>query len=231
MADWGWGCMCIQLVSVPAGRLGASCGAEARCRCGRYGPGQRFGKHVDDSVDLGNSISTQYTVLIYLTGSGLPADSKTRSKPAAAGKDSIALVGGQTIFYGMLLRVRLVVDQISTSIFSKLRFVISSSIYTSTIQFSTLHQHSAPFLLATGGCLVTGGCVTACGSSPLLEKDAMTSKQSAHMCVPLGFQHHKATIHLSQRVHVTQKTALLWYQSCQRPCRHWGYVLQGPEAR
>ena len=84
-----------------------------RC-CGRYGPGQRFGKHVDDSVDLGNGISTQYTVLIYLTGSGMPVESRTRSKPAAPGRDSTALVGGHTIFYGTLLFVGSVVDQDSS---------------------------------------------------------------------------------------------------------------------
>ncbi len=36
----------------------------------RYGPGQCFGKHVDESVELGDGQSTAYTLLIYLSGSG-----------------------------------------------------------------------------------------------------------------------------------------------------------------
>lgn len=66
----------------------------------RYGPGQRFGKHVDDSVNLGGGICTEYTLLIYLTGSGGPPVSKPKGKSAVQGKDSSVLVGGETIFYG-----------------------------------------------------------------------------------------------------------------------------------
>ena len=68
----------------------------------RYGPGQRFGKHVDDSVDLGGGITTEYTLLIYLTGSGSIAVSKgSNGRSAVQGKDSPVLVGGETTFYGM----------------------------------------------------------------------------------------------------------------------------------
>ena len=65
----------------------------------RYGPGQSFGKHVDDSVEIGNGVYTEYTLLIYLTGAGTPL-AKSKQKGAANG--SPGLVGGETIFYGML---------------------------------------------------------------------------------------------------------------------------------
>ena len=65
----------------------------------RYGPGQSFGKHVDDSVEIGNGVYTEYTLLIYLTGAGTPL-AKSKQKGTASG--SPGLVGGETIFYGML---------------------------------------------------------------------------------------------------------------------------------
>lgn len=69
----------------------------------RYGPGQRFGKHVDDSVDLGEGIVTEYTLLIYLTGSGSVVVSKPKGcRPLNQRKDSSDLTGGETTFYGML---------------------------------------------------------------------------------------------------------------------------------
>ena len=67
----------------------------------RYGPGQRFGKHVDDSVNLEGGISTEYTLLIYLTGLGSIAVCKTKGRSSVQGKDSSPLVGGETNFYGM----------------------------------------------------------------------------------------------------------------------------------
>lgn len=66
----------------------------------RYGPGQRFGKHVDDSVNLGGCINTEYTLLIYLTSSSSMAASKTKGRSSVQGKDSSVLVGGETKFYG-----------------------------------------------------------------------------------------------------------------------------------
>lgn len=66
----------------------------------RYGPGQRFGKHVDDSVNLGGCINTEYTLLIYLTSSSSIAASKTKGRSSVQGKDSSVLVGGETKFYG-----------------------------------------------------------------------------------------------------------------------------------
>lgn len=55
---------------------------------------------MDDSVNLGGGIRTEYTLLIYLTGSGGPAVSKPKGKSAVQGKDSSVLVGGETVFYG-----------------------------------------------------------------------------------------------------------------------------------
>mmetsp|Transcript_27019 Transcript_27019/g.86833 ORF Transcript_27019/g.86833 Transcript_27019/m.86833 type:complete len:99 (-) Transcript_27019:1202-1498(-) len=47
----------------------------------RYEKGQRFGKHIDEEVDLGGGAVTGYTLLVYLSG-------------AEAG-----LSGGETAFY------------------------------------------------------------------------------------------------------------------------------------
>ena len=57
---------------------------------------------MDDSVNLGGGVSTEYTLLIYLTGTGSIAVSKTKGRSSVQGKDSSALVGGETNFYGML---------------------------------------------------------------------------------------------------------------------------------
>lgn len=54
----------------------------------RYTEGQRFGRHIDESVDLGDGSRTQYTLLIYLSGKGSAKDSSGQ-----------ALVGGETVFY------------------------------------------------------------------------------------------------------------------------------------
>lgn len=54
----------------------------------RYTIGQRFGRHIDESVDLGDGSKTYYTLLIYLSGKGSAKDSSGQ-----------ALVGGETVFY------------------------------------------------------------------------------------------------------------------------------------
>ena len=54
----------------------------------RYTEGQRFGRHIDESVDLGDGSKTYYTLLIYLSGKGSAKDSSGQ-----------ALVGGETVFY------------------------------------------------------------------------------------------------------------------------------------
>lgn len=65
----------------------------------RYSAGQRFGRHIDESVDLGEGRRTYYTLLIYL--SGAPGKSKAKSKNDSSSQDSLdPLVGGETVFYG-----------------------------------------------------------------------------------------------------------------------------------
>lgn len=59
--------------------LGVPVGCYNKIRLYRYGVGQRFGKHIDESNDLSATSSTGITVLIYLNDEGLK--------------------GGETIFY------------------------------------------------------------------------------------------------------------------------------------
>ncbi|KAF9614789.1 hypothetical protein IFM89_020643 [Coptis chinensis] len=61
-------------------------GLNPNIRFYRYKVGQRFGRHIDESVDLGDGCRTHYTLLIYLSG-GAKESGKT-------------LVGGETVFYG-----------------------------------------------------------------------------------------------------------------------------------
>lgn len=55
----------------------------------RYGVGQRFGKHVDDTVEVAPGQHTRYTLLVYLSG----------------GAHDAPLQGGETVFYGMCTMV------------------------------------------------------------------------------------------------------------------------------
>ncbi|XP_073000739.1 uncharacterized protein [Typha latifolia] len=61
-------------------------GLNPNIRLYRYTVGQRFGRHIDESVDLGEGQKTQYTLLIYLSGKSTNQDSST-------------LIGGETVFY------------------------------------------------------------------------------------------------------------------------------------
>lgn len=63
----------------------------------RYKAGQRFGRHIDESVDIGEGKRTHYTLLIYLSGG-----SKSKTKDDKDSQDSLSetLVGGETVFYG-----------------------------------------------------------------------------------------------------------------------------------
>ncbi|KAG6479464.1 uncharacterized protein LOC122018509 [Zingiber officinale] len=63
-------------------------GLNPNIRFYRYTVGQRFGRHIDESVDLGGGQTTQYTLLIYLTGKSSNKDKSLQS-----------LVGGETVFY------------------------------------------------------------------------------------------------------------------------------------
>ncbi|KAM7491680.1 hypothetical protein LguiA_034601 [Lonicera macranthoides] len=74
-------------------------GLNPNIRIYRYTVGQRFGRHIDESADLGDGKRTHYTLLIYLSGGGLENKSKTDSNNL---QDSSIepLVGGETVFYG-----------------------------------------------------------------------------------------------------------------------------------
>ncbi|GER27050.1 oxidoreductase [Striga asiatica] len=74
-------------------------GLNPNIRFYRYSAGQRFGRHIDESADLGEGRHTHYTLLIYL--SGAPGKMKAKSKNTETSQDSLEpLVGGETVFYG-----------------------------------------------------------------------------------------------------------------------------------
>ncbi|GAQ86901.1 2-oxoglutarate (2OG) and Fe(II)-dependent oxygenase superfamily protein [Klebsormidium nitens] len=54
----------------------------------KYEKGQKFGKHVDESVRVDRGLYTGYTLLVYLSGGRTTAPEKE------------ALKGGETVFYG-----------------------------------------------------------------------------------------------------------------------------------
>ncbi|KAG2666597.1 hypothetical protein I3843_15G069500 [Carya illinoinensis] len=63
----------------------------------RYEVGQHFGRHIDESVDLGEGKCSHYTLLIHLSG-GFKLKAKNDTSSA---KDSSSepIVGGETVFY------------------------------------------------------------------------------------------------------------------------------------
>lgn len=64
----------------------------------RYKVGQRFGRHIDESVHLGEGRRTHYTLLIYLSGG---SKLKEKNDPNSPKESSLEpLVGGETVFYG-----------------------------------------------------------------------------------------------------------------------------------
>ncbi|KAL3342001.1 hypothetical protein AABB24_026160 [Solanum stoloniferum] len=72
-------------------------GLNPNIRFYRYKAGQRFGRHIDESVDIGEGKRTHYTLLIYLSGGP-----KSKTKVDKDSQDSLfeSLVGGETVFYG-----------------------------------------------------------------------------------------------------------------------------------
>ncbi|KAK9724532.1 hypothetical protein RND81_05G080100 [Saponaria officinalis] len=74
-------------------------GLNPNIRFYRYKAGQRFGRHIDESVDLGDGKHTYYTLLIYLSGGPVGSKSKGKSDSKSVA-DAEALVGGETVFYG-----------------------------------------------------------------------------------------------------------------------------------
>ncbi|XP_022140818.1 uncharacterized protein LOC111011396 [Momordica charantia] len=73
-------------------------GLNPNIRFYRYNVGQRFGRHIDESVDLGGGKRTYYTLLIYLSG-GSKGKTKNDTNDSK-GPSSEPLVGGETVFYG-----------------------------------------------------------------------------------------------------------------------------------
>ena len=59
--------------------------------------GQRFGRHIDESIDLGEGRMTLYTLLIYLSGSSRSNGNNDVGSNRDSSPDS--LVGGETVFY------------------------------------------------------------------------------------------------------------------------------------
>ncbi|XP_023754785.1 uncharacterized protein LOC111903241 [Lactuca sativa] len=79
----------------------AAVGLNPNIRLYRYKSGQRFGRHIDESVDLGEGKRTHYTLLIYLSGdieSKLKSD--VNNSQSQSHEVSEPLVGGETVFYG-----------------------------------------------------------------------------------------------------------------------------------
>ncbi|KAK1409174.1 hypothetical protein QVD17_35699 [Tagetes erecta] len=97
LADTLWECGLSKLLSDITIRGKVAVGLNPNIRLYRYKVGQRFGRHIDESVDLGEGKHTHYTLLIYLNGDG-------GSKPKSDGNGSVdsfePLVGGETVFYG-----------------------------------------------------------------------------------------------------------------------------------
>ncbi|KAK9147682.1 hypothetical protein Scep_006439 [Stephania cephalantha] len=72
----------------------------------RYKVGQRFGRHIDESVDLGNGRRTYYTLLVYLSGGPGGLKTKTKNGSGTSQESSTeALVGGETVFYDNRQRI------------------------------------------------------------------------------------------------------------------------------
>lgn len=95
------------------------------CLLFRYKVGQHFGRHIDESVDLGEGKRTHYTLLIYLSGG---SKQKTKGVQSNVGDSSSEpLVGGETVFYGSRNGIVAEVNPLSflpTSLAIILHFVI-----------------------------------------------------------------------------------------------------------
>ncbi|XXG77772.1 hypothetical protein AAC387_Pa08g1863 [Persea americana] len=72
-------------------------GLNPNIRFYRYKVGQRFGRHIDESIDLGEGRMTLYTLLIYLSGSSRSNGNNDVGSNRDSSPDS--LVGGETVFY------------------------------------------------------------------------------------------------------------------------------------
>lgn len=68
----------------------------------RYGVRQRFGKHIDESVEDENGSLSQWTVLIYLNGE---AAGSLAGEGGSGGEAGELLRGGETVFYKVRTRL------------------------------------------------------------------------------------------------------------------------------
>ncbi|MCL7024247.1 hypothetical protein MKW94_028143 [Papaver nudicaule] len=76
-------------------------GLNPNIRFYRYKTGQRFGRHIDESVELGDGRRTYYTLLIYLSGGSGVSEQKKKTETSSQKDSSVEpLVGGETVFYG-----------------------------------------------------------------------------------------------------------------------------------
>ncbi|KAF3781556.1 hypothetical protein EJ110_NYTH36673 [Nymphaea thermarum] len=73
-------------------------GLNPNIRFYRYKVGQRFGPHIDESIDLEGGHSTEYTLLVYLNG-----NSRTTTNNSTSNNQN--LVGGETVFYDSRKRI------------------------------------------------------------------------------------------------------------------------------
>ncbi|KAH0456605.1 hypothetical protein IEQ34_014512 [Dendrobium chrysotoxum] len=80
----------------------AAVGLNPNIRFYRYKVGQKFGRHIDESVDLEQGARTYYTLLVYLSGSISP---KGKTNPGNNDSSMQPLVGGETVFYDKKLGV------------------------------------------------------------------------------------------------------------------------------
>ncbi|CAN6480351.1 unnamed protein product [Victoria cruziana] len=72
-------------------------GLNPNIRFYRYKLGQRFGPHIDESIELEGGHSTEYTLLVYLNG-----NSRTTNNSMSNIQN---LVGGETVFYDSRKRI------------------------------------------------------------------------------------------------------------------------------
>ncbi|KAK6936383.1 hypothetical protein RJ641_033413 [Dillenia turbinata] len=98
LADTIWESGVCKLFSDIKIRGKVAVGLNPNIRFYRYKAGQRFGRHIDESVDLGEGKRTYYTLLVYLSGGLKP---KVKHDSNGSHDSSLEpLVGGETVFYG-----------------------------------------------------------------------------------------------------------------------------------
>ena len=76
----------------------------------RYLPGQHFGRHYDENVQLSGGRSTRFTLLVYLNGQEADVSGQR-------------LQGGNTVFYGAAHRLQASSNNTSPS---SVRFVVAA---------------------------------------------------------------------------------------------------------